>query len=259
VTTLKDKLKAQAPLAGMHVSLSDCCITELCGNLGYDFIWIDTEHTAIEYHTLLEHIIAAKAAGVDSLVRIPWNDAILAKRVIEMGPSGIIFPVVNTVEELDRAMKSTLYPPNGTRGFGPIRAVRYGLDDADEYIAKKSLDMIRCAQIESFVAVDNLEEMAKNPWVDCFIFGVCDLSGSIGELNKVFDKHTSDLVDRAVAILHRAGKSVGVSTGSDDPKVLRYWHDKGINFISAGTDYLHILSGARKVRETLREIQGRRS
>ncbi|MCE1197092.1 aldolase/citrate lyase family protein, partial [bacterium] len=142
------------------------------------------------------------------------------------------------------------------RGFGPMRAVRYGLDDADAYIAKGSLDMVRCAQIESFVAVENLEEMAKNPWVDCFIFGPCDLSGSIGELNKVFEPHTCALIDRAVAILRAAGKSVGVSTGSDDPKVLRYWHEKGINLISAGTDYLHILSGARKVRENLRQIQG---
>ena len=52
-----------------------------------------------------------------------------------------------------------------------------------------------------------------------------------------------------------AGKSVGVSTGSDDPKVLRYWHDKGLNFISAGTDYLHIAAGAKKVLKSLREIQ----
>ncbi|HWR12887.1 MAG TPA: aldolase/citrate lyase family protein [Rectinemataceae bacterium] len=258
MTQLKEQLGKRDPLAGMHVSLADSCITELCGYVDYDFIWIDTEHTAIDYHILLEHIIAAKAAGVSSLVRIPWNDAILAKRVLEMGPTGLIFPVVNSAEELDKAMKSTLYPPNGNRGFGPMRAVRYGLDDADEYIRKGSLDMVRCVQIESKLAVDNLEEMAKNPWVDCFIFGPCDLSGSIGELNRVFDPNTSDLIDRAVAILKKAGKSVGVSTGSDDPEVLRYWHDKGINVISAGTDYLHIMSGARKVRGILREIQGHR-
>ena len=146
MASLKEKLKMRAPLAGMHISLIDSCVTELCGNIGFDFIWIDTEHTAIDYHILLEHIISAKAANVDSLVRIPWNDAILAKRVLEMGPSGIIFPVINSAEELDKAMKSTLYPPNGTRGFGPIRATRYGIDDADEYIASGSLDLVRCVQ-----------------------------------------------------------------------------------------------------------------
>ncbi len=258
MTRLKEKLKKREPVAGMHVSLADICITEICGSADYDFIWVDTEHTAVDYHILQQHLIAAKAADVNSLVRIPWNDPILAKRVLEMGPNGIIFPVVSTVEELDQAMKCTLYPPLGNRGFGPMRAVRYGADSADEYIAKGSLEMVRCVQIETAKAVENLEQMAKNPWVDCFIFGPCDLSGSIGELNRVFEKHTSDLIDRAVAILKKAGKSVGVSTGSDDPEVLRYWHGKGINFISAGTDYLHILSGARKVSAILREVQGRR-
>ncbi|MFA6846176.1 MAG: aldolase/citrate lyase family protein [Sphaerochaetaceae bacterium] len=253
---LKAKLRACEQVAGMHTSLTDCCTTELCGSLGFDFIWIDTEHTAIDLHCLEEHIIAAKAADVCSLVRIPWNDPIMAKHVLEMGPTGIIFPVVNTAEELDKAMKSTLYPPLGNRGFGPMRAVRYGIDDADEYIHTTSLNMVRCVQIESRTAVENLPEMAKNPYIDCFIFGPCDLSGSIGQLNKVFDTDTQDLIKQAVATLKKAHKSVGVSTGSDDPSILKNWHDLGINMISAGTDYLHIVSGARKELAALRAVQG---
>jgi 4-hydroxy-2-oxoheptanedioate aldolase len=259
MTPLKLRLKTCEPVAGMHVTLADSCITELCGYLDYDFIWIDTEHTAIDHHLLLQHIISAKAAGVNSLVRIPWNNEVLAKRVLEMGPTGIIFPMVNTADELNQAMKSTLYPPLGSRGFGPIRAIRYGIDDVDEYINKGSLDMVRCVQIETVTAVENLDEMVENPWVDCFIFGPCDLSGSIGELNKVFEKNTSDLIDRAIKILKKAGKSIGVSTHSDDRETLRYWHDKGINFISAGADSRHILAGARNVSMILREIQGNKS
>lgn len=253
--TLKQKLADRAELAGMHVALNDSSVTELCGLVGFDFLWIDTEHTAIDYGMLQNHLIAAKAAGVPSLVRIPWNDQILAKRVLEQGPDGIIFPVVNSAEELDRAMKSTLYPPQGTRGFGPQRAAKYGLADADQVIASLNSDMVRMVQIESETAVKNLKEMVKNPYIDCFVFGPCDLSGSVGELNRVFEKRTSDLIDEAVAILKDAGKSVGVSTGSDDPEVLQYWHDKGINVISAGTDYLHIAAGAKRVFKNLRRIQ----
>jgi 2-dehydro-3-deoxyglucarate aldolase/4-hydroxy-2-oxoheptanedioate aldolase len=252
---LKQKLKNREFVVGMHTSLNDSSITELCGEVGFDFIWVDTEHSAIDYYNLEMHLIAAKAANVNSVVRIPWNDPIMAKRVIEMGPTGIIFPVVNTPDELDRAMKSTLYPPVGTRGFGPVRAVKYGLEDADEYIAKKSFDMVRCVQIESYIAVENMEEMAKNPYVDCFIFGACDLSGSIGELNKVYDKNTRVLIERGIAILTKAGKSTGISIGSDDPKVLKYWFDMGLNFISAGTDYVHIANGSQKVLKCLRDLQ----
>jgi 2-dehydro-3-deoxyglucarate aldolase/4-hydroxy-2-oxoheptanedioate aldolase len=253
--TLKEKLRDVDQVCGMHVSFSDPCISEMCAGLGYDFLWIDTEHTAIDYQTLVCHLMGAKAGGTDTLVRIPWNNLFLAKRVLEMGPTGIIIPTVNTPEELDQAMKITLYPPYGIRGFGPIRAVRYGLDDADRYIETSRDEMVRCVQIESRQAVKNLREMAANPYVDCFIFGPCDLSGSIGELNKVFEPNTSSLIDEAVAILKEAGKSVGVSTGSSDPEVIAYWHEKGINVISAGTDYLHMLEGAKKELDAIKKIQ----
>jgi len=185
MNSFKAKFTNRELIKGMHTTLSDASVTEMCALVGFDFIWIDTEHSALDYYTLQTHLIAAKAGGTHSLVRIPWNDPILAKRVLEMGPDGIIFPVINTAEELDAAMKSTLYPPHGTRGFGPVRAVKYGLSSADEFINKESLDMVRCVQIESAKAVENLPQMVKNPWVDCFIFGPCDLSGSIGELNNV--------------------------------------------------------------------------
>lgn len=253
--TLKERLRACEPVAGMHVALTDPCVSELCGMVGFDFLWIDTEHTAIDYSILQNHLIGARAARVPALVRIPWNDPILAKRVLEQGPEGIIFPVINTAEELDLAMKSTLYPPEGTRGFGPQRASRYCMMDMDDCIREQNQHMVRMVQLESKTAIHNLPEMVKNPYVDGFIFGACDLSGSIGELNRVFDPHTSELIDEGIRILKAAGKTAGISTGSNDPRVLQYWHDKGMNFISAGTDYCLIASGAQAVLSTLRSLQ----
>ena len=252
---LKQKLRDREEICGMHVCLTEPCISELCAGLGYDFLWIDTEHTAIDYQNLLYHLMGARAGGTETLVRIPWNDPIMAKRVLEMGPAGIIIPTVNTPEELDRAMKATLYPPYGNRGFGPLRAVRYGLEDTDAYIDATRDEMVRCVQIESEQAVKNLREMARNPYVDCFVFGPCDLSGSIGKLNHVFEKQTSSLIDEAVAILKEAGKSIGVSTGSSDKEVISYWHEKGINVLSAGSDYVHIMEGAQRELAMMRNIQ----
>ena len=94
--TLKEKLRDRDELSGMHICLTEPCISEMCAGLGYDFLWIDTEHTAIDYQVLLYHLMGAKAGGTDTLVRIPWNNQVLAKRVLEMGPTGIIIPMVNT-------------------------------------------------------------------------------------------------------------------------------------------------------------------
>ena len=125
--TFREKLYASDPLIGTVIGLCDPCISEMIGQNGYDFLWIDTEHSAMDYHTLLMHIIAAKAGGSASIVRIPWNEPYLAKRVLEMGPDGIIIPQVSGAEDVRRAMKSCLYPPEGERGFGPRRACKYGM------------------------------------------------------------------------------------------------------------------------------------
>lgn len=197
---LKEKLQDCEEIAGMHVSLGDACVSELLAGVGFDFLWIDTEHTAIDYQALQNHLIAARAGGTSTLVRIPENNKVLVKRVLEMGPTGIIFPMINTAEEAETAMKSCLYPPYGIRGYGPIRAVSYGQEDSDEYIQKKSMEICRCIQIETETAVKNLPEIVKNPYIDAYIFGPCDLSASIGEINQVFGERTTALIDEAIAL-----------------------------------------------------------
>lgn len=98
-----------------------------------------------------------------------------------MGPEGVIFPMVRSAEELKALLDMTLYPPHGTRGFGPIRAIGYGAMDAKEYVKKKSFDLCRFVQIEHIDMIDELEEIVKIPYIDGFIFGPNDLSGSLGE------------------------------------------------------------------------------
>ncbi|TBL79567.1 HpcH/HpaI aldolase family protein [Paenibacillus thalictri] len=257
MNTLKEKLKSGVKLAGTHITMSDPCISEMIGHLGFDFIWIDTEHSSIDYHTLHSLLMGAKSADVPAIVRVPCNDPTFTKKVLEMGPDGIIFPLVNSAEEADYVMKLCLYPPLGVRGFGPRRAIRYGLDDAGEYVNNTSKELCRFIQIESEAAVKNLPEIVQNPYIDGYIFGPNDLSGSIGELGNVYGARTTALIDEAVGILKAAGKPVGVSTGSTDSNVLKYWHSKGMDIISSGADNDHIVSGARHVINTLREVQQR--
>ena len=92
----KERLLKGEELIGFEVDLAEPCISEMAAACGFDFIWVDTEHQAQDYETVLNQIIACKAGGAASLVRIPQNEPFLAKRVLEMGPDGIIFPNVNS-------------------------------------------------------------------------------------------------------------------------------------------------------------------
>ncbi len=252
--TLKNKLLGCEKVCGTHISMNDFMSSDILGSLGYDFIWIDTEHSCIDYQTLLAHITVIKNGGGSVLVRLHQNDYNHTKRVLEMGVDGVIFPMINTREEAEEAIASTMYPPLGTRGFGPLRAAKYGKKSNEEYISEAE-GLIRCIQIESPLAIENLEEIIQVKGIDCFIFGPCDLSARLGEINNVFGEKNLSYMRRAVKILKAHGKSIGVSTGSVDESVLRFWNDFGVNFISSGTDYDYIRLYADENLKRLRRIQ----
>ena len=242
----KQRLLSGELLVGYEVDLCDPCISEMVGQAGFDYIWIDTEHSAMDYHTVLMHIIAAKAGGAASLVRIPWNEAYLAKRILEMGPDGIIFPQVGNAEELKKAMDACLYPPQGTRGFGPRRACSYCTEDLFQFIEEMPDRICRIAQIEHVDAVNDLDAMLKVPYVDAFIVGPCDLSGSIGHLNDISHPEVLALIDSCIAKCKAANIPIGVAVGANSEEDVRYWLDRGFQFISAGSDMSAIASAARQ-------------
>ena len=211
-------------LFGTHVNLTDYRVCEMLGGVGFDYLWVDMEHIATSFSDMERHLIAAKAAGTPCVVRVTWNDIPHIKRVLEAGPDAIVVPMVNSMEEAQRAIDTCIYPPEGKRGFGPCRAVRYGLDSVKDYIDQGSKQLVRILQVETKDAVDAMEEVAKIPYVDGFLIGPMDLSGSVGELNHAVDgKETNRLVDLAIAKAHAAGKPIGLSTGSDSPAELAHW------------------------------------
>lgn len=250
----KRRLRSGERLIGYEVDLCDPCISEMVAMAGFDYIWIDTEHSAMDYQTVLMHIIAAKAGGSASVVRIPWNEPYLAKRVLEMGPDAIIFPMVNSAEELKKAMDACIYPMGGTRGFGPRRACRYCSEDLFTYIAEAPDRMVRFAQVEHVDAVRNLDEMLKVPYLDGIIVGPCDLSGTIGHLNDIFHPEVLELIDLCIAKCKAAGIAVGVAVGANTQEDVRFWLNRGFQFISAGSDMSAISNGAKAQCEMMRGV-----
>lgn len=243
----KEKLLAGKKMIGTEVDLCDPCITEMVGQFGYDYIWIDTEHSAMDYHTVLMHVIAAKAAGSASMVRVPWNEPYLAKRVLEMGPNAIVFPQVNNAEELKKAADACFYAPMGTRGFGPRRACKYCSEDLMEYIKDAPNRVCMLAQIESAEAVHNIDKMLEVPYVDGFILGPCDLSGTIGHLNDIFHPEVLELIDVCIEKCRAAGKPIGIAVGANTEEDVRFWYNRGVQFISAGSDMSAIVNAAKKL------------
>ena len=237
MTSLKERLQTGEFLLGTHIHAVEPSLTELLGQCGFDYLWIDTEHTPIDYAALQLHLIAARAAGCSAIVRIPWNVPYLAKRVLDQGPDGIIFPMIRSAREAEDAIRSTRYPPAGTRSFGPIRAARYGLTSTAEYLAGADHALCRFLQIEHVDAVRALPDILNVEGIDGLILGPCDLSGSIGKLGDTVCTEVAAMIDEAIALCRRAGMPVGVSLGCCGAETVLAWRQRGVQFLSAGSEH----------------------
>ena len=251
---LKDKIKNHQKTIGMHINLNDVAVARIVGLAGYDFIWIDLEHSYLSLENLMSHILAIKAGGTDVIVRVPQNDLTYTKKVMEMGVDGIIFPMIRSRKEADEQVARTLYPPYGTRGFGPMNAISFGYDDVNAYIRNTCDNMCRFIQIEHIDAVENLEEIMDNEYIDGYIFGPNDLSGSINQLGQVYDPDTTELIARSISMMKTKGKYIGLSTGETTDKVLKHWHDMGVDMLSAGADFGFLQEAALQNRKNMERI-----
>jgi len=250
---LRERIKKREKIYGTITSLTDPCICEIFGKTDYDYIWIDMEHTYISYKEVLCHLNAAKSTNTPTIIRVPQNDLTVTKKILEMGADGIIFPMVRTAKEVDEFIKSTLYPPYGTRGFGPMRAIGYGAEDVLDYVDNKSLDYCRFVQIEHLDCISNLEEIAKNPYIDGFIFGPNDLSGSMGKLGHVFDEDVAENIDKAISIVRKNEKYVGVAVGFDE-QTIKYWTKFDVDMFTVGADWNFLYTQSRTVSKRMQEI-----
>ena len=252
--TLKQRMRNKEKLIGMYVEMTDIVSAKIAGLAGYDYVWVDTEHACMSYETLLGHVIALQATGTPVVVRASQDDLTSTKKILEMGVDGIIFPMVKTPEEANRLIASTLYPPHGNRGFGPRNACDYGYKDAMAY-ARESVDGIaRFIQIEHRETVENLDEIMKNEFIDGYVFGPCDLSGSYDVLGDVYGEKITAVIRTTIERLHANGKYAMVAAAGCTESILQHWHDLGADMITAGTDFDFIRESAVRNCENMKRI-----
>lgn len=240
---------------GAHVFSTDASVSEALAYQGFESVWIDGEHCAFDKEQILHHIMAVQSGGAASFVRIPWNDSVLVKPILEMGPDGIIFPSVSTREQAEQAVRACRYPPKGIRGFGPRRAQKYGATPKEEYLAQAEAGFLRMIQIEHIDAVEHLEEILQVEGIDLVIVGPNDLSASIGHLEDTRHPDVTALYDRIENTCKKLHKPFGVSIGPGDEKVIKNWIQRGISFLSCGDEFSYLCMGSRNTLQYIKKAE----
>jgi 2-keto-3-deoxy-L-rhamnonate aldolase RhmA len=239
---LKRDLAAGKVCLGATITINSPAVAEIMSHIGLDWIWFETEHSSLTLDNVLTMLQATNGADVSTVIRVPWNDKTMIKRALDLGPDGIIVPLVNTREEVEAAVRAMKYPPLGERGGGLGRAQCYGLH-MGEYMETANNEVMMIPMIEHIQAVENIDEILKVKGVDSVMVGTLDLSGSMGMLGQTGDPKVEGAVQKVLASCKKAKVPCGIITVAPEQANERI--KQGFTNIIMGIDVLFLHSAAR--------------
>jgi len=246
---LKRALENGDSPAGNWISIGHPSLSEVSTELGFDFVLVDTEHTTMGLETVENHVRAVDAAdgSAEAVVRVPSNDEVRIKRVLDTGAAGVMVPMVESADEAERIAEAVRYPPDGIRGIAGGRASRYGLEFQD-YVRSANDSVVTIAQVETRAGIQNVGEIARVDGVDALFVGPADMSASLDVFAEWEAKALDDAIERVVAAGAETDTPVGTLTvdQSDIDERVR----QGFDFLIVGKDMSLFASAANGAKET---------
>ncbi|MGA9117387.1 MAG: aldolase/citrate lyase family protein [Bacteroidota bacterium] len=247
---VKELLKAGKPVIGASLSLPSPPVAEILARCGFDFLWIDMEHSPLNLETVHRAIQATSGTDAVPIVRVPWNLHWLVKPVLDIGAMGVVIPLVTSKEEAVEAVRAAKYPPEGARGYGPsFAALRWGLSPPEYAMIANDVIMV-IVLIEHIDAVNRIDEILAVPGIDVVFVGPFDLSGTMGLLGQTTDARVQEAVDRVHAAAKRARVPVGIFATTPDDINRRI--QQGYQFVLVGYDTGFLEGGIRNILGQIR-------
>jgi 2-keto-3-deoxy-L-rhamnonate aldolase RhmA len=231
--SFKSRLLAGEIQIGLWSSLCSNIAAEIVGDSGFDWILLDTEHAPNEPPAVLAQLQAFSGGTAEVVVRPAWNDAVLIKRLLDIGAQTLLIPFVQNAEEAKRAVAACRYPPAGIRGItAGGRASRFGR--ATSYLKEADGEVCVLVQVETQHAIDRIAEIAAVDGVDGIFVGPSDLSASMGHIGNPLHPDVQRAIELAARRIADAGKMSGILT-SVEADARRYigW---GYKFVAVSTD-----------------------
>jgi 2-dehydro-3-deoxyglucarate aldolase len=246
----RDRLRRGDLLVGTMLTLTAPPVAELLAAAGYDWLFIDAEHSVFEARDVQAALQAA--APIPGVVRLATAAEVPIKQALDVGAAGIIAPQVNTVELAEQVVSLAKYAPTGTRGVGIGRAHGYGLG-LSEYIRSANEQTAVIVQIEHITGVHNVEAIVRVPGIDAVLVGPYDLSASLNRMGEVDHPDVRQAIDHVTAVCKAAGMPLGifgVGAAAVQPYIAR-----GYTLIVAGVDTLLLGQGAQALLQQVRTAQ----
>ena len=244
----RGRLKGGETLYGTMLNLPSAEIAEILAATGFDWLFVDGEHGAIDSRVLVS-VLQAVGHDLACIYRVPELGAGVIKRALDMGAAGIIVPQVETEAEATEAVRLSRYAPDGERGMGLARAHRYGFGFR-EYVERANDEIAVVVQAEHARAVENIERIAAVPGLDAVFLGPYDLSASLGHPGDIHHPAVAEAIDHVTAVCQAEGMPLGYF--GLDARAVAPFIARGYTLICASVDCVLLGQNAKRLNDELR-------
>lgn len=249
--SFKHAIQSDQLQLGLFSLLAHPISTEVIAGSGFDWIIIDTEHGPGDVLTVIHQLHAMQGSGTHAVVRPASNDKVLIKRILDTGVQTLLIPHVDTADEARAAVDAVRFPQNGCRGIAPVsRAAAYGR--IESYVREAAQELCVLVQIESGIALRNIEEIAAVDGVDGLFIGPGDLAGEVGYLGQPNHPSMRRLYLNTIKRIRACGKPAGIV--SADQAFAQDCVNAGATMIVAGADLLCLRQSCDTLAENFRSL-----
>jgi 2-keto-3-deoxy-L-rhamnonate aldolase RhmA len=248
--TLKAALRARERLLlGTWLMSASNVVAEAVGWAGFDFVVLDMEHAPVDLSGAVQLMQAVAGTPTEVIVRVPWNDFVTVKRVLDAGARTLMFPMIQNAEEARAAVAATRYPPDGIRGVAVLhRGSRFAT--VPDYLATAGDEIGVILQLETAEAVAARDAIMAVPGCDAIFVGPGDLSAAMGHLGSVGAPAVQSALRETAAACRERGTACGIV--GPDVAIVRGYAEAGFSFVAIGSDLSLMMARAREAIAGLR-------
>jgi len=245
---VKIKLEKGEPVFGVVISVNNVEVAAHAAGLGFDFLWLEMEHTPVSLETVRNVVLATRGLPAVPFARPPVNELWTAKRVLDAGVLGVIFPFTSTPQLAQRAVAACRYPPRGLRGSGATLA-QFRWPAPQGYYDFADKNVLVVAVVEDTAGLAQIDEIAATPGIDVIFIGTSDLSFSLGLRGRQDHSRLDSAVAKIVAAAKKHGKVLGRPART--PAQVKRFQKQGFRFFMTATDLELMADGSEQLLKPL--------
>jgi 2-keto-3-deoxy-L-rhamnonate aldolase RhmA len=250
----RNSILERKPVFGFCVdSFCKPVLAKLYKNAGVDFVYLENEHSFYGNNDMNDFILTCKTLDLPVVVKTPYLDRGVITKLLDAGATGMQLPMTETAEQVKTLWNYVKFPPKGLRATGHDfgNSGYKEVEDYGEWLKRSNLSTVIIAHVETAKALENIDEILDNEYVDVMFIGAFDLSVSLGHPGKMDHPAVNEAIKRFGEAAAKYNKIAGLYVPTRE--LAEYWLDGGFTYFEISSEIDFIMSGSKMLMDGLRQ------